>query len=69
MIILHKYQKAPVQPKAAPVLSLEALLIDAVVKQNCSLKEAILLVKQANPDLPKRDLYTASLHLKTLLEN
>lgn len=69
VIILHKYQKAPAQPEAAPALSLEALLIDAVVKQNCSLKEAILLVKQANPDLSKRDLYTASLHLKTLLEN
>jgi len=44
-------------------LSIEAQLIDIVVKENVSLKEAVDILKE-NSHLSKKDIYNASLNLK-----
>ena len=44
-------------------ISIEALLIDEIVKTNCSIKEAIVSVSKNN-SISKNDAYKASLNLK-----
>jgi len=46
-------------------LSLEARLIDTMIKNNISLKESINLLN--NKEIPKKEIYNASLKLKELL--
>jgi 16S rRNA (cytidine1402-2'-O)-methyltransferase len=48
-------------------LSLEALLVDEIIKSNCSLKEAIASVSKAGK-INKNDVYKASLGLKNLFK-
>lgn len=48
-------------------LSLEALLVDELVKSGCTLKEAIANVT-AKTDFSKKDVYQASLNLKEMFE-
>jgi 16S rRNA C1402 (ribose-2'-O) methylase RsmI len=48
-------------------ISLEALIIDEIVKNNCSVKEAISLVTEKNKNVSKKDVYNASLNLKKLI--
>ena len=47
---------------------IEALLVNKMVKNNCSLKEAINKVKEENKSLNKKDIYNASLNLKLRLK-
>lgn len=49
-------------------LSLEAMIIDEVVKNNCSLKDAINVINSKNVDISKKDIYNASLNLKDILK-
>lgn len=49
-------------------LSIEALLIDEVIKSNISLKDAIDIVNKNNSNLSKKDIYNASLNLKNILK-
>lgn len=49
-------------------LSIEALIIDKVIKNNCSLKEAVNLVNEENSNISKKDIYNASLNLKGILK-
>lgn len=49
-------------------LSIEALLIDEVIKNNISLKDAIDIVNKNNSNLSKKDIYNASLNLKNILK-
>lgn len=49
-------------------LSLEALIIDEMKQNNCTLKEAIKLVSSKNDNISKKDIYTASLNLKKILD-
>ncbi len=49
-------------------ISLEALIVDEMIKNNCSVKEAILLVKNNNHEISKKMIYDASLNLKELLK-
>ena len=49
-------------------LSLEAMIIDEVVKNNCSLKDAINVINSKNVDISKKDIYNASLNLKNILK-
>lgn len=49
-------------------ISIEALLIDVMVKENCSIKEAVNLVNKQNEDYSKKDIYNAGLKLKDILK-
>lgn len=48
-------------------LSIEALLIEEIVKNNISLKEAIDLINKKYDTLSKKDIYNKSLNLKDIL--
>lgn len=48
-------------------ISIEALLVDTMIKNNCSMKDAIKLLNESNKDLKKNEIYEASLKLKELL--
>ena len=60
-------EEAFLQPKQEHVVSAEALLVDAMVRDGCRPKEAIktVLADQANT-YSKNELYAASLRLKDL---
>ena len=49
-------------------LSIEARLIDIVVKENTSLKDAIDILNKEDINLSKKDIYNASLNLKDILK-
>ena len=49
-------------------MSIEAMIIDAMVKNNCSMKEAINIINKDNKNLKKNDIYSASLNLKNMFE-
>ena len=49
-------------------ISLEALIIDKLIKEKTSIKEAINIVKEENKDISKKDIYNASLRLKDILK-
>ncbi len=49
-------------------LSLESILIDYMIKNNISIKEAIKEICQQNDNIKKNDLYEASLKLKSMFE-
>ena len=50
---------------SAPVL--ESLLVDTMIKSNCSIKEAIQILSSNIKDKSKKEIYAASLRLKELL--
>lgn len=60
-------QNEVVTTKKAP-LSLEAMIIDVMSKQNCTLKEAINVVSNDNDNLSKKDVYNAGLNLKKIMQ-
>lgn len=47
-------------------LSYEALLVDTMVKNGCTMKDAIAILNNKHSELSKNDLYKASLKLKEL---
>lgn len=47
--------------------SIEALLIDEIIKNGCSIKEAISILNKKYNDLSKKDIYNASLNLKSFI--
>lgn len=49
-------------------ISLESLIIDAVVKNNCTIKDAIDIVNRENKDISKKEIYNASLNLKKIIK-
>ncbi len=74
-MVLHYENEEPPEEKEsldAP-LSLEAMLVDVMVKENCTMKEAITLLssdasKSPTGKIPasKKEIYTSSLNLKEL---
>ena len=66
-IILQKNRTDNISNKGEIHMSIEALLIDEIVKSDCSLKEAIAIVSNKNSSLSKNEVYKASLKLKELL--
>ena len=48
-------------------LSLEAMLVDTMIKEKCSIKDAIKIICEKNKDIKKNDLYDASLNLKSII--
>jgi 16S rRNA (cytidine1402-2'-O)-methyltransferase len=53
-----------IQPE--PDISLEALLTDLMIKENCDLKTAAAYLHTLLPDKPKKEIYAATLRLKGL---
>lgn len=49
-------------------ISIEAMLIDVMIKENCSIKEAISILNKQNDNISKKDIYNASLNLKEILK-
>lgn len=47
---------------------IEALIVDALINYNCSLKEAINIVHNQNNTITKKDIYNASLNLKKIIK-
>lgn len=50
-------------------ISIEAMLIDKMVKEKCSLKDAIKFINNEEKSLKKNQIYDASLNLKKILES
>lgn len=48
-------------------ISLEAMIIDEMIKENCSLKDAVKLVSEKNNNISKKEVYNASLNLKKMM--
>ncbi len=66
VLILEKDDNS--EEKEESSISIEALLIDTMIKNNISLKEAISYLNENNKNLKKNDIYKASLNLKNILE-
>ena len=49
-------------------LSIEASLIDIMVKKGCTLKEAVDILNKTNDNLRKKDIYNASLNIKNVIK-
>lgn len=65
-ILQRNNQETPASDPA-PSLSIEALLVDEMIRSSCSLKEAIATVNNTNMQMSKGEIYKASLRLKQLL--
>lgn len=64
VILEKKMEKAePVEKKG---YSIEAELIDIIVKEKCDIKTAIKMLNEANKNLKKNDIYNASLNIKKI---
>ena len=46
--------------------SIEAELIDIIVKEKCDIKTAIKILNEKNKNLKKNDIYNASLNIKKI---
>lgn len=65
--LLFYYEPVEEEKEEAPGLSLEALLIDRLVKTGCSMKDAIAaLAADKSVNAGKKEIYAASLNLKEL---
>lgn len=60
-------EKKPNESKIENTISIEAMIVDTMIKDNCSMKEAIKNLNDNNKNLKKNDIYEASLKLKDLL--
>ena len=47
-------------------ISIEAMIVDKVIKENISIKEAINILNNENKDISKKEIYNASLNLKKI---
>ncbi|MCL2499965.1 MAG: 16S rRNA (cytidine(1402)-2'-O)-methyltransferase [Defluviitaleaceae bacterium] len=56
----------PPEPDEIPALSLEAQLVDLMIKENCDLKTAAALLHALPPKKSKKVIYTAMLRVKSL---
>lgn len=68
VIVIAPRKKSEAAEPSSASISTEALLIDAMIKDNCTLKEAVNILAQ-KLELPKKDIYNASLNLKNLINN
>lgn len=53
--------------KETNVISIEALLVDLIIKNKCTLKEAIKILNEENKNISKKDIYNASIKLKNII--
>ena len=65
-VVAHVEHAPPEAPATEQGLSKEALLVQTMVQRGCSLKEAVASVA-AEAGVPRKEIYRAGLHLKSLL--
>lgn len=63
--IIEKEEKLKKQEQTT---SIEAQLIDIIIKNNVTIKEAVEILNKEKKELSKKDIYNASLNLKTILK-
>ena len=61
-------EKAKTNKKEESNISIEAMLVDYIIKNDITIKEAIEILNKENSDCSKKDIYTASLNLKKVLK-
>ena len=44
------------------------MLVDIIIKEKCSIKDAIKILNEKQKDISKKDIYNASLNLKEILK-
>ena len=66
VIVLEK--KDEIEVKEEKSLSIESMLVDTMIKNNCNLKDAIKILNEENKELKKNVIYNASLNLKYMFE-
>ena len=66
VIIVSKNKESE---KEKPNISAEAILIDILIKENCSIKDAIKYASERNKEYSKNEYYDASLNIKRILKN
>ena len=49
-------------------MSLESLIVNEMIKNKCSIKDAIKKLNEENENISKKDIYNASLNLKKVLD-
>ncbi len=69
VIVLEKKEQEQNQDKNKEKESIESLLVDTMIKNKCSLKEAITILNKNNKNLKKNMIYEASLNLKKIIES
>ncbi len=47
-------------------ISLEAMIVDTIIKNKCTIKDSIKIILENNKNIKKNDLYKASLNLKNI---
>lgn len=67
VIVLQKSKKEINHKETNNCSSIEALLIDIIIKNKCSLKDAVQILK-SNKEFKKNQIYAASLNLKKIFE-
>ena len=58
--------ECPKEEEIKESMSIEAMLIDVIIKNNITMKEAIEIVSKNNKKISKKDIYNASLNIKNL---
>ncbi len=66
VIVLEKEIEIKNEEKSE--ISLEALLVDTMIKEDCSMKDAIKSICSTNSKIKKNDLYEASLKIKDIFK-
>ena len=69
VIVLEKKEQEENKDKNKEKESIESLLVDTMIKNKCSLKEAITILNKNNKNLKKNMIYEASLNLKKIIES
>ena len=64
--IIEKEEKIKKQEQN---ISIEAQLIDLIIKNNITIKEAVDLLNKENKNLSKKEIYNVSLNLKSILKS
>ncbi len=54
--------------KEGKISSIESMLVDTMINNNCTLKEAVDFVNKNNSNISKKEIYNASLKLKDLFK-
>lgn len=49
--------------------SLEASLVDIIIKNDCTMKDAINILHDKSPEISKKEIYDASLNIKKIFSN
>lgn len=64
VLLSNKYE----EKKQADEICLESKLLDLIIKDCCTLKDAVNKLNSNNKEISKKDIYNASLNLKKLLK-